>query len=362
MKKILSILIFATLFSPFVMGQKFLWDVNYRMNFDNREYSTMQTTNKSQTLFGAFLTPQIGFGIGDHSVMFGGNLLRNFGQQQPKYHGDLMLYYNYNSERFKANVGSFPSHKLIGGYSTAFFSDDILYYDTSIEGIQLQYWGKRGFFELVLDWLSMKDGDAKEIFAIYSATRWNFDWFFLGYNADLGHYVGNGGVVNVVDNYLVYPFIGLDLSKTINFEKAELKLGWMQSVQRDRYYVGDFVYPNGAMIELGLEKWNIGINNSFYYGDNLMPYYYNTDYYGDQYGSWVYHGELFYHTDSKIYDKLEVYWRPFKNDYFNLDITLRFHFDGVGNMGSQQLAKVSLNLNNFTLNKLKSKLKKNNDK
>ena len=54
-------LIFFALFLPqMLFSQQFLWDIDFRFQFDNREYKSLLT--HSGTLFGAKLAPEIGIG------------------------------------------------------------------------------------------------------------------------------------------------------------------------------------------------------------------------------------------------------------------------------------------------------------
>ena len=56
-------------------------------------------------------------------------------------------------------------------------------------------------------------------------------------------------------------------------QELSLRAGWINGFQNDRKYVGDYVTPGGVQIEAHVQKWNFGIHNTFYAGDNLMPYY-----------------------------------------------------------------------------------------
>ena len=61
-------------------GQQFLWDVDLKFGFDNREYSSL-TTSPSGTIFGTVLSPKVGLGFGDgHAVYAGVDITRYFGK------------------------------------------------------------------------------------------------------------------------------------------------------------------------------------------------------------------------------------------------------------------------------------------
>ncbi len=63
---------------------KFIWDVDFEMRFDNREYEGSDL-EESMTIFGARLTPQIGLQLASkaensatHRLMFGADVMKDF--------------------------------------------------------------------------------------------------------------------------------------------------------------------------------------------------------------------------------------------------------------------------------------------
>ena len=62
---------------------KFAYDVDFEMNFDNREYAPSAFSG-SRTIFGARLTPSVGLKLnetsgGEHRLMFGIDVMKDFG-------------------------------------------------------------------------------------------------------------------------------------------------------------------------------------------------------------------------------------------------------------------------------------------
>ena len=62
---------------------RFTYDVDYEMNFDNREYSPSKFS-KSMTIFGARLTPAVGLEVcqpdsTNHKLMSGVDVMKDFG-------------------------------------------------------------------------------------------------------------------------------------------------------------------------------------------------------------------------------------------------------------------------------------------
>ena len=334
MKKIyrylLAGLLFCSLGAPKTAAQEVVWDASFDFFFDNREYKSQ--FNWPQTLFGMRFAPGIGIRWQEkHSFMGGINLLANFGNKPFEDTNEMFMYYNYNSERFKGWAGIVPRRNLIGEYPSAFFSDSIKYYHPNLAGLLLQYIGGKGFVEFGADWNSMISKTKREKFILFSAGRLNIapkKLFYAGYHLSMYHHAGreHNEEDGVVDNVLLHPHIGTDLSAVTPFDLFSLQVGWLGSFQNDRKYVGEYVSPGGVQIELKLEKWKFGVFNTLYLGDNLMPYFV-----GDpdlDYGPGLYWGDPFYRTTNDIYDRLEIYWQPLNSDMFKLRVSSVHHYDG----------------------------------
>ena len=95
-----------------------------------------------------------------------------------------------------------------------------------------------------------------------------------------------------------------------------------------------------------IEKWGVGFSETLYLGKNLQPFYSTVDQAGNMYGSELYFGDRFYGTDSGIYNRMELYYAPNIGKYLSLKISFAVHYDGYG-WGTQQLARLVVNLNNF---------------
>ncbi len=326
-------------------GQRFIWEADMDFRFDNREFKDTPLS-ESQTLFGARLIPQAGIGWGKgNSLMLGVDLLADFGQRTFYTDPALVFYYGYDWGKFRAAAGVFPRKKLIGTYSNAFFSDSVRFYDSELEGLLLQYVDRNGYLELGCDWNSMYSADRREKFMVFSAGSIRQGVAYAGYNFDMYHHAGSYTLGGVVDNILIYPYIGLDLSRRLFFDKLYLQVGWLQAFQNNRKYEGYYRKPNGAQIEARIEKRGIGIYNNLYLGDNLMPFYASNASDDHQpYGSGLYFGEPFYRTESGIYNRLEIYWEPFRKSDVKGRIASVHHFDGH-HWVWQQVVSLSVTIN-----------------
>lgn len=359
MKKFIILLAVMAMATVSGYAQKLLWNADFDFRFDNREYKRLVT---SETLFGAFVKPEIGLGWGRHSLKVGGILGRDFGAAKNKYITELLFYYNYSAPVYKFNVGIFPMEERIGRYSRAFVSDDERFYDRSIEGFQAAYMnGDSSYAELIFDWVgkvSFQDKAIRERFRIMGGAEYR-KWFLkAGANFNMLHFAGSKEIKGVVDNIWVYPYAGLDFSDYIPYVALSVDCGWLQSFQNDRVAGKGYVYPNGLMIDATLETFGAGIYNSLFLGDNMMPYYYTQDVTGKIYGDKLYNGSLFYSTNTGLYDRLEVYYRLLRGEYLDFKVSFVFNFDGNGYMGWQQLASLTVFVNNDFWKNLKKDFEK----
>lgn len=316
--------------APQVRSQEVVWDASFDFFFDNREYKNNKL-NWSQTIAGARLAPEIGIRWDKkHTIMGGVNLLANLGAKPVEEGGnEVFFYYQYLDKKFKAYAGVVPRRKLIGDYGYAFFSDSIRYYDPHITGLLFQHSSDRFLFEFASDWNSMQGRIRREEFMLFSYARFNIDRskkYHLGYMASMFHHAGSKTFGGVVDQVFFYPHGAAELGSYVWLDELSLRAGWLVTAQNDRTYVGKYVNPGGLQVELGLGKCNFGIHNTFYVGDNLMPYYQGPE--GvPGYGSGLYWGEPFYRTND-LYNRLELFWEPDIGKGISLRVSSVHHYDG----------------------------------
>jgi hypothetical protein len=154
----------------------------------------------------------------------------------------------------------------------------------------------------------------------------------------------------VVDNFLVNPYLELDLAKVTGLQAFSLRAGWLQTMQNDRKNIGHYLFSGGADVEFDLRYWNFGVHNIFYYGKTIMPLYTVIDSAGVQYGGNLYFGDPFYRVfddgsfGQGLYDRVEGYYALDLNDYLKLRVTAAFHFTNKGYAGCQQLVRIVFDL------------------
>lgn len=359
-------------------AQKFAYDVDLDFNFDNREYDHSSFA-ESMTIFSVRLTPAIGLDLdtkdgSNHDIMIGIDIMKDFGASpvSPEIHPDpsseelskkqnnwdlfreLVLYYKWTKKikktDFSLTAGIFPRKFSKSRYSTAFFSDSLRFYDNNYEGLLLSFGRPEAHYEIGCDWMGKYGVDRRERFMIFSAGEARpADLLTLGYSAYLYHFAGAENVQGVVDNALINPYIGLDFSKMARMQELYFSLGWLQSMQNDRRNVGKYVFPGGGECNIRLRNWNVGIDNRFFYGTDMMPYYNREDAAGCKYGNLLYQGDPFYRIKENgakgwgIYDRLEVYYQPKISDFLSLKVSVVLHFN-QGFSGWQQCFGLNFNL------------------
>lgn len=359
------------------------YDVDFEMNFDNREFYRSAFT-PSMTIFGARLTPSVGIRLDQpehgisHRLMAGIDVMKDFGASPVSEilaggeSGETSLKLNnsallreltvyYNMRRTAGNTGLelyagiFPRKASEGKYSDVFFSDSLRFYDNNLEGVLLKVTRPKAYWEVGCDWFGQYGQVRKEKFMIFSSGESRItDFFNIGYAAYMYHFAGSRKARGVVDNILLNPFVDFEFGSRMGLQSFSVRLGWLQAMQHDREFVGHYVFPGGGELEVGVRNWNVGISNRLFYGTDMMPYYDSSDTAGDKYGTRLYLGDPFYrvHDDGQtgpgLYDRFEVYWEPALGRYLNIKVSARFHFNGFRYSGCQQMVGIRFNLHELT--------------
>lgn len=358
---------------------KFAYDVDFEMNFDNREF-VGNRFSKSMTIFGARLTPSVGITVPQpdkgmmHRLMAGIDVMKDFGTSplsaelsggadnesdaalnNKHLFRELTLYYVLEKKSENTSLqmfaGVFPRKAAEGRYSEAFFSDSLRFYDNNLEGLLLKIYRPKSYWEIGCDWMGKPGYARKEKFMIFSSGESHITSFMnLGYAAYMYHFAGSRKARGVVDNILLNPYAEFDFGEDMNMQEFSLRFGWLQAMQHDREFVGHYVFPCGGEFDLKMRKWNIGIHNKLFYGTDMMPYYNSLDKGGDKYGNRLYMGDPFYrvHSDGTsgpgMYDRFEAFYEPHLGRYLSIRISARFHFHDFKYSGCQQMVGIRFNL------------------
>lgn len=324
MKKLLTIILLLSAFVA-VSAQEFDYDFDFRYYFHNGEYDYSNNYFESSgTINAAALTPWIGFSYRQnedisHRAMLGVDLRKDMGTKLSLDTHELLLYYQlsiepYKDERFDAIFGIYPRSFSEGWYNTAFFSDYNLFEDRFFEGCWFKYRTDRTFAEIGLDWHGRKDMLERERFQILSSGRFNvYKAFSLGYALKFYHFSSSRLLQNVVDNHMLHIYAELAPRMTA-LDRFSITAGAIGTYQWDRRFEDGRRFPFGFFSSQEIAYKGFGLRNEWYGGDDLMPLF-AGNVLGFTYGTDLYHGSLFYHTQIEsfsVYDTLSLYyeWKP----------------------------------------------------
>lgn len=329
-------------------AQNFVWNADFDFRFDNREYGDpSKMAAPSGTLFGANLCPEAGieWGFGN-KLMLGTTIPADMGSENFMGTPELMAYYAWDGLTFHSSLGLFPRKKLLGRYSYAFFSDSYRFYKPTIEGMLIQYVKPQWFVELACDWNGLRSPTRREMFTIIFAGEARKGLSYAGYTATLHHHASSDTTWGVVDNGLADFYVGLDFSSLWRGVELRVQGAIVQAYQNDRRNVGAAILPNGYELELYMTRKDVGLRNTFYKGDDLMPYW-NAPYEdaeGNPYADNLYFGDPFYRVGEKgFYNRTELFWEPKLKDGVSLRFSSVHHYDGA-HWGWQQVVMLKVNI------------------
>ncbi len=336
-------------------GYKLLVGGGFDTFFDNTEYSGTNL-GASETTFAARLSPKVGLQWSEkNSLVIGADIYANFGEQdvfaskvRPQ------IYYRFASPKVRAFAGIFDRKEMRGYYSDLFLSDVSRFYENRVQGFMGQYLGERGYVELSFDWCGMYAQESREKFRVLSAGEYSFDkakHFYGGYALQVFHYAGSEQISgNVVDNIIVNPYLGTRFNAFFDFD---IKLHYILTMQRDRAVENSMQHPQGAMLQARISKWGLFIEERFYLGDNLMPYYYNskTQTFPQGYGADLYYGDSVFAAGGKLLSDTRIgYAKSFFNDTVSLNAYIAMYYSKGA--GTRYMVELKVNLfKDFALGK-----------
>lgn len=330
-------------FSALAQSEKLFLDVDFNFDFDNAEYSGSNLA-PSETLFGLALAPALRFQWNEkHNLVAGVNMQKMFGSTRFLDDIDLIAYYQFRNENYGALAGIFRREKLMGRYSEAFFSNVWLANNRLVQGLALQYTDKNGFVELVADWNGMYSMERREEFRILFSGEGRFaKIMYAGISAEMHHYANRADFrYNVVDDIVVNPYVGVDFKAFFDFD---IRLGYLQSLQRDRLVTSDWKAPFGAELFFRMSRWGVFVSNNLFVGDDLMPLYNSVGKEGTIYGTDLYAADPFYRTGNGIYNRTGIgYERNFWKERIKVKAEFVLKTDGE-RVYNQQIIALGVNI------------------
>ena len=344
-----------------ISGDKLYLDTDFNFDFDNTEYSG-SSLGSSETLFGISLAPVLRYEWNEkHSLGVGVNMQKMFGSVRFLDDIDLVAYYQFKGEKYGAVAGLFRREKLMGRYSEAFFSNAYLVDNRLVQGLALQYNDKVGYAELVADWNGMYSQATREQFRILFSGEGRFaNVMYAGASATMHHYANRADFqYNVVDDFVINPYIGVDFSMIVDIDA---RLGYLQSLQRDRLTGGGWQVPMGGELFFRVSCWGVFISNNLYVGKNLQPLYNSVGKEGTIYGADLYASDPFYGTTTGIYNRTGIgYERNLWVDRLKVKAEFVLKTDGK-RLYNQQIISLGVNLSPklYDKNKRREKAQFNN--
>lgn len=296
------------------------WSVDFGSVFDNREGDDKMYEDK--TFFFTSLAPEIGLRFTAHDRIAGGAVWI-----QPLENGVRdgkivpTLYYRHESDRWKFSMGMFPRTQLREPLPGFLWNDSLSYFQRNIRGALVQYEERNGFFEAYIDWRAIQTETRREAFNVVFHGEWRpkAKSFLLGGHAMMNHFAKTRHAdesQSIVDNFLVNPYIGVDLSHNTALDSLVVKAGGLFTVERYREYNG-WKTPGGFWLDAIFEWRFLGLKNSLYAGGKLYPLY-------GKFGTSLYQGESYY--QSSFYNRTDVYAHVLRNRFMDLEAQLNFNF------------------------------------
>lgn len=316
------------------------WSIDFGSVFDNREGDDKMYEDK--TFFFTTLAPEIGLRFTPRDRIAGGAVWNQPLENGVK-DGKIMptLYYRHESERWKFSMGMFPRTQLREPLPGFLWCDSLAYFQRNIRGALVQYEERNGFFDAYIDWRAMQTETRREAFNVVFHGEWRpkAKSFLLGGHVMMNHFAKTRHAdesQSIVDNFLVNPYIGIDLSRKTVLDSLTVKAGGVVTVERYREYNG-WKTPGGFWLDATLEWKFLGLKNSLYAGGKLFPLY-------GQFGTLLYQGESYY--QSSFYNRTDVYARVLKNKFMDLEAQLNFNV-AKGNFMFYQRLILNIHLGNI---------------
>lgn len=311
-------------------AQKFLYDVDFLFDFDNREYH--DPYDDSQTIAGFRLTPTVGVGFadslgGEHKFMAGVSYIQPFGAGWKSVKVMPTVYYQWKVKPFKVSAGFIPYSELYSALPDYLMSDSLAFMSPNIQGLLAQFKNHWGYLQVFADWRGMMQVDTREAFRIVADGKLRYKWAYWGLYAQLNHLANSAGKhQGVCDDAMVNPLMGFDFTSMTPLDSLSVQVGYLFGVQRDRNAHESYV-AHGGHIDLMMRWRFIGFKNSLYFGEKQMPFY-------ERYGSLLNQGDP--HYNAMLYDRMDIYLYLVRRSFVTCYASWNLLITDRGNLSHQQ--------------------------
>ncbi|PAF53069.1 hypothetical protein BKH42_08005 [Helicobacter sp. 13S00482-2] len=311
------------------------YDLGFDFYLDNLEESFPYWDTR--TIYGVRLAPLVGIGFDEHqSLMFGGYVIQNMGEQKFPTKANVSIYYSAIGEKFSSYFGIFPRKYSLANYPLSFFRNDFYFFNPNINGLMFQYKSgnssemANGTAEFIFDWYGGNLSKRLDEFMVLASSEYRFlnDYLFIGGNFLMYHFKndeylskdGSNGDTYLMDRIYYNLYLGSSLKNLMPYmQEAYIKFGTLSTLERKRRLstgLDPFYNGLGYQLDIKAQYNGFGIENSYYFGKPQMKYFY-------EYGEDFYNGLPFYQGTK--YDRANFYYE-YKNDLLTARFSIIFHF------------------------------------
>lgn len=157
------------------------------------------------------------------------------------------------------------------------------------------------------------------------------------------HFASSLQAPGVADNIMLSPYLKISSDEGKLLEGWEIKLAYIQSLQRDRLEGPNFSTPALIELSLNMQKKGFGISNKFYLGNDPLSLYDKSDSAGEKYGERLYFSDPQFRIRPidglgfGFYDRLNLYYSYNFPSGLEFIVNFAFLFHNTGFSGSKQM-------------------------
>lgn len=319
---LLIILLSLTEISIRAQKPELYWNLFMSAVFDNREGDTKYASAK--TFFQTQFAPEVGISLDNdkHLIAAGAVWTQPIGCEWEGHRISPTVYYRYQSKGLRFAIGMFSRDLLYAEMPNYIWNDSVKYNQHNVRGAMLGYRNSNGYFQAIVDWRGMQTIDQREAFNIIASgeRRYHKGKYLWGGLAMMNHLAldkSGDPDQHVVDNFMYNPYLGINFSKinSVPLDSCALRVGVLGGLTRDR---GDKKWktPAGIWIDIDVLWRFLELNNTFYAGGKLYPYYGKYNYILDQ-------GEPYY--AASLYNRTTIAAIFLKKSFMELKASLDFN-------------------------------------
>lgn len=313
--------LFIFLFYPmFCFSQKADFGLNYSYFFDNTEFSGSKYAIP-QTMSGMHILPAMTISFDNfYKIVGGANILIHAGAST--YIKDVypVVYFQFKKNNSQFYAGAFPRSKTISYYSDFLFSDSILYYKPTLNGLYWRLGNEKNYLNTWLDWTGKQSAKVRETFYAGISAKWSLNnVFYFDFQSYLFHYAKtrpSQSDQHVCDNAQAIVTCNYANPNFLNNNFLKLSAGIFTGFERERN-TGNQSIPNGFVAQILFENKLGGLDSKIYLGDPRMILY-------QKYGNQLYWGNPFIQSGKYLENKF--YIKIFNNERVNAKIGYTLHF------------------------------------